>query len=119
MTPLTIIMTSIQSLKAGTAEADQLYPVMSTNATRLMRLIQQILEFRKAESGNLKILVSHGDLVAFTKKCVNAFTPLVASKHMSMYFKTSDEKIEGWFDHDKIDKSGWKSKMKRSSGFLS
>lgn len=104
MTPLTIIMTSIQSLKAGTAEADQLYPVMSTNATRLMRLIQQILEFRKAESGNLKILVSHGDLVAFTKKCVNAFTPLVASKHMSMYFKTSDEKIEGWFDHDKIDK---------------
>ena len=104
MTPLTIILTSLQNLRNGTGDRTTLYEVMSTNATRLMRLIQQILEFRKVESGNLKIRVSYGDLVSFVRRCVEAFAPLVGRKRLHVYFRSSAERMEGWFDPDKLDK---------------
>lgn len=104
MTPLTIILTSLQNLRNGTGDRTTLYEVMSTNATRLMRLIQQILEFRKAESGNLKIRVSRGDVVSFVRRCVEAFAPLVARKRLNVYFRSSADQIDGWFDPDKLDK---------------
>lgn len=50
---------------------------MTANATRLMRLIQQVLEFRKVESGNLKICVSYGDISSFLRSCAEAFIPLL------------------------------------------
>lgn len=37
-----------------------------------MRLIQQVLEFRKVESGNLKICVSYGDISSFLRSCAEA-----------------------------------------------
>ena len=104
MTPLTIILTSLQNLNNGTGDNQTLYGVMSANATRLMRLIQQILEFRKVESGNLKIRVSHGDVVGFVRRCVEAFAPLVARKQLKVYFRASSEQVDGWFDPDKLDK---------------
>ena len=104
MTPLTIILTSLQNLTAGTGDQATLYGVMTANATRLMRLIQQILEFRKVESGNLKIRVSQGDIVSLVRRCVEAFAPLVARKRLNVYFHTSADRIEGWFDPDKLDK---------------
>ena len=104
MTPLTIILTSLENLRNGTGEKTRLYDAMSTNAMRLMRLIQQILEFRKVESGNLKIRVSQGDLVSFVRRCVEAFAPLVARKRLNVYFRSSSERMDGWFDPDKLDK---------------
>ena len=103
MTPLTIILTSLQNLNNGTGDNQTLYGVMSANATRLMRLIQQILEFRKVESGNLKIRVSHGDVVGFVRRCVEAFAPLVARKQLKVYFRASSEQVDGWFDPAKLD----------------
>lgn len=64
MTPLSIILASLENLKSG-GDKRTLYTVMTANATRLMRLIQQVLEFRKVESGNLKICVSYGDISSF------------------------------------------------------
>lgn len=104
MTPLTIIITSLQNINNGTGDSATLHAVMATNATRLMRLIQQILEFRKVESGNLKIRVSHGDVTAFVRRCVEAFAPLVARKQLKVYFHAPAESVEGWFDPDKLDK---------------
>lgn len=104
MTPLSILLTSLEGLTNGVGEPRTLYSVMTVNATRLMRLIQQILEFRKAESGNLKLGVSQGDLAAFVRKCGEAFTPLVSKKGLSFSFEASPESIPGWFDPDKVDK---------------
>ncbi len=104
MAPLTIILASLQNLNNGTGDSQTLYGVMSANATRLMRLIQQILEFRKVESGNLKIRVSQGDLVVFVRRCVEAFAPLVAKKQLKVYFHAPTEHLDCWFDSDKLDK---------------
>lgn len=104
MTPLTIIQASLQNLSNGTGDKQKLYDVMSSNATRLMRLIQQILEFRKVESGNLKIKVSKGEIVSFVRKCIESFAPLIAKKQLKVSFLCKEDKIDGWFDSDKLDK---------------
>ncbi|MEG0992927.1 MAG: two-component regulator propeller domain-containing protein [Bacteroidales bacterium] len=104
MTPLTIIMASLQNLHHGTGDIQLLYGVMSTNATRLMRLIQQLLEFRKVESGNMKIRVSCGEIVSFVRQCIEAFAPLIANKRLHVYFNCPLQELWGWYDSDKLDK---------------
>ena len=103
MTPLSIIMASIDSLSRG-EDVTSISKVLSTNATRLMRLIQQVLEFRKVESGNLKLSVSEGNITNLVKSSVEAFSPLISGKSQRLSFTSSSERIEGWFDSDKLDK---------------
>ena len=94
MTPLSILLTSLEGLNNGIGERRTLYSIMTVNATRLMRLIQQILEFRKAESGNLKLRVSRGNLTAFVRKCGEAFKPLVDKKELTFSFDSDPERID-------------------------
>ena len=104
MTPLTIIIAAVEELKAEEPERKQ-YDFITENAMRLMRLIQQILEFRKAESGNLKLKVVKGDITAFVRNCVVAFRPLADKKKISYRFvQVAKAPIVGCFDSDKLDK---------------
>lgn len=104
MTPLTIILAAVEELKEEEPERKQ-YDFITENAMRLMRLIQQILEFRKAESGSLKLKVKEGDITAFSKNCVVAFQPLAAQKRITYSFVADEaHPVIGWFDSDKLDK---------------
>jgi DNA-binding response OmpR family regulator len=71
----------------------------------LKRLLQQILDFRKTESGNMKLKVGKGDIVPFIKDiCYQNFSPLIKSKNIRFSFTASCDSIEAYFDADKIDK---------------
>lgn len=102
MTPLTIISASLDQLK--TDYSTELLGTMSVNVQRLMRLLQQILEFRKAETGNLKLKVSEGDLVLFVRHEVESFIPLVRKRQQHISVACQDEVMMGYFDTDKVDK---------------
>ncbi len=105
MTPLSIIMASVENLwVSGESGMQGILPVMGANATRLMRLIQQILEFRKMESGNLKLSVGYNDLSSFVKGCTDAFLPLVQHRSQNIRFASDPDVIWAWFDPDKVDK---------------
>lgn len=104
MTPLSIILASLENLKNNIGDQSSLHSIMSSNAIRLMRLIQQVLEFRKVESGNLKICVSSGNISMAIKSCVEAFAPLVGKKELKIDFLSEPETIIGYYDSDKLDK---------------
>lgn len=80
LTPLSIISASVDELKQVAPTYQEQYGVITNNITRLIRLLQQILEFRKSESGNLKLRVSQGDLSAFVRRSVEAFRPLLKKR---------------------------------------
>ena len=103
MTPLSIINASVESISQGNW-SQELPKVLSVNTARLTRLLQQMLEFRKVESGNLKLSVSRGKLTGFVASCVEAFTPLISGKKQKLSFSSTPDRIEGWFDSDKLDK---------------
>ena len=104
LTPLTIISASVDELKMTTPRSDDIFTVITQNISRLMHLFQQILEFRKAESGNLRLRVSYGNLSDFVRTKTESFRPLIKKKKIHLSFVSNPENISGYFDPDKIDK---------------
>ncbi len=104
LTPLTIISATVDEVKLQAPQHNELYAVMSNNIQRLIRLLQQILEFRKAETGNLKLRVSPGDIAAFVKNEAECFQPLIKKRKIHFSLLCDPESIIGYFDTDKLDK---------------
>lgn len=96
LTPLTIISATVDELKMRFPGHDDLYTVMGSNISRLIRLLQQILEFRKAETGNLKLRVSPGDVAAFVKNEAESFLPLVKKRKIHFSVLCNPESIIGY-----------------------
>lgn len=104
LTPLSIISASVEELKQQTPDLKSRLSGISENTTRLIRLIQQILEFRKVENGCQKLRVSQGNITLFLKQSVSAFTPLVRRKKLHIRFEGGETEYKGYFDVDKLDK---------------
>lgn len=104
LTPLTIISCLIEDFNNNFPNQFKQYSIMKSNVSRLKRLLQQILDFRKVESGNMKLAVKQADLVAFVNNiCWNNFEPLAKEKQIKFSI-TAPEKLLAWFDEDKMDK---------------
>lgn len=106
MTPLTIISFLIEDVRKNSKENNWQFNTILSNVSRLKRLLQQILDFRKVESGNMTLKIQWGDIVSFARNiCEYNFRPLIQRKKINFEFSASSEKIELYYDADKIDKS--------------
>lgn len=104
LTPLSIILASAESLEPRTEKEKNITAIMSTNALRLTRMVQQVLDFRKVESDNMEIKVSENDVAQFIGHEVEAFIPLVRKRGLQVSYSSDPQSIRGWFDPDKLDK---------------
>jgi signal transduction histidine kinase/ligand-binding sensor domain-containing protein/DNA-binding response OmpR family regulator len=106
-TPLTLILGPIEKLKnGGVPESQQksLLEIVHRNARHLNQLINQILDLRKLETGNLKIELTDGDLVIFLQGIKAQFDHLAKEKEIEYNFNTLVNKVLCRFDPDKIEK---------------
>lgn len=106
-TPLTLILAPMEKLGAYFAGDDFVSSQLATmkgSAARLMKLVTQILDFRKLDSGNIKLNLQMHDIVAFLKQNVLAFAPLAASKNIDLVFEPEAESYIFCFDEDKLEK---------------
>ncbi len=106
-TPLTLILGPIEKLQQLTLENTQAnkYAVsIRKNTERLYRLVNELLDFRKADSGNLRLYFFEEDIVSFLKEIFNNFQTLAESKNIQYTFKSSDPKILVYFDKDQMEK---------------
>lgn len=104
LTPLSIISASVDEMKTEMPGNSRFGNVIENNTSRLIRLIQQILEFRKVENGKLKLKVSYGNISHFLANSVSSFTPLLRKKGQAILFDGKSEDCLGYFDVDKLDK---------------
>ena len=87
-TPLTIIIGSLEKLKGkmqNNSDNKELV-VMKRNASRLLQLINQLLELSRIESGNVKLNASENDLVKFLKRITASFSSLANQKSIQLTF---------------------------------
>jgi signal transduction histidine kinase/DNA-binding response OmpR family regulator/ligand-binding sensor domain-containing protein len=107
-TPLTLIIGSIeQLLKApdpDKSRLNQAYEIIQRNTKRILRLINQILEIRKIETGKLTLNASPGDFFLFVSQVVQLFQDLASVQSLSLQFTASHTNIPASFDHDKLEK---------------
>lgn len=104
LTPLSVIQASVEELNLQYPRMKSQLRGISENTMRLIRLIQQILEFRKVENAKQQLRVSKGNITLFIKRSVMAFTPLVRKKKLRIVLENFDEQYTGYFDSDKLDK---------------
>lgn len=104
-TPITILCCALDGLKARHPEEAGIMQHMKANMDRLVRLLEQIVEFRKVETGNLKLKVSKVEIVSFVKKlCDVHFMPLSVQNNLPLHFQSNKRIIDGYVDRDKLDK---------------
>ena len=105
LTPITIISCLIDDIEILYLNKIPQLNKMRYNLNKLKRLIQQILDFRKLESGKLDLKVSSGDISTFIRElCETNFEPLMNKKHINFSFITDEDSIPAFFDADKIEK---------------
>lgn len=106
-TPLTLIIGPLQQIMEGSNDTEylqRLNKIMYKNSTRLLRLINQLLDFRKVESGEINLIVEKGDLVEFVKEIYDAFQEIADERQINFIFVPHQNTIPAWFDNDKIEK---------------
>lgn len=105
LTPLTIINCLIDDARMTYNNDIPQLEMMRSNLNKLKRLVQQVLDFRKAESGNMMLKISQGDITSLiTEVCYSNFEPLMKKKNIKFSLISTPEQIPAYFDADKIDK---------------
>ena len=73
------------------------------NSNRLLKLIGELIEFRKAEADQIDLAVSEGDLSSFIEQITIAFSSYAEEHNISILLEPdSNDPAPAWFDHDKI-----------------
>ena len=106
-TPLTLILGPLEKMRNKTLPENELkghVAVMHRNATQLHQLINQLLDFRKMETGNLKLTLTCGDLVSYLSGIVGSFNNMAQEKEIDLKFNSLKKEIITNFDADKLGK---------------
>lgn len=92
-TPLTLVADPVEQLLGGdplTPKQQSLLKVVHKNVTILLRLVNQILDFRKYENGKLELMRTNMDLRAQLKEWSHSFQSLAVKKHIHFALNAGD-----------------------------
>jgi len=106
-TPLTLILAPLEEIMSKPVTDKQLskqYKIMLLNARRLYQLVDQLFEFRKAESGTRKLQVTKGEMVSFIHEIYSSFQPLSERNHIGYNYISTEAKLSFLFDKDAVEK---------------
>jgi signal transduction histidine kinase/ligand-binding sensor domain-containing protein/DNA-binding response OmpR family regulator len=105
-TPLTLIMGPLEKLREnlGHDPLKQYVDLISRNANQLLRLINQLMDFRKIEVGALKLNLQNVDLLPIVRAIFQSFEYEAQMRHIKYKLVPDGISFIGYFDRDKIEK---------------
>lgn len=106
-TPLTLIIGPLEKIIDNAQDNPSLnrdLQPIKNNADRLMNLVTELLDFRKAESGKMTLQVSSGNIVKFCKEIFLAFQNMALSNNIDYNFKSESDEMTLYFDKVQFEK---------------
>ena len=106
-TPLTLILGALERMhraKKIPAEFSRSLRLMDKSAQRMLRLINQLLEFRKMQNNKLSLALEETDVIAFLREICSNFTDAAQSKRMDFAFIPSCPAYRMFIDKSYLDK---------------
>lgn len=105
-TPLTLILAPLDRLIVSLRESPYALDLglIQKNANRLLRVINQILDFRKVEGKQEKLAVREIDLVPFVGEIKSYFDSMASVRAISYTFTSSIKQCTLWIDPDLLEK---------------
>lgn len=104
-TPLTLINSPLEELLVYKKTDDfmkQQLGLMHRNVNRLLQMINQLLDFRKIDSGQLKLKVSEVNLIDLINDIYLSFNQYSLARNISFHYMHHEENINLWLDKEKI-----------------
>lgn len=105
-TPLTLILGPIEDIKSLRNLPRMLLErieIMERNGKRMLRLVNQLLDFRKIQKEKMKLKIKEIDLVSFVRDIYVHFIPIAKHKNIDYKFIAKDEKLPVFVDPNKFD----------------
>ncbi|MGI4727501.1 MAG: ATP-binding protein, partial [Janthinobacterium lividum] len=105
-TPLSLITSPIDTLIKNNKNPEQNSQLLMIrrNSRRLLNLVNQLLDFRKMESNELKLNLEKSDIISFIKEVSASFADLAEQKQLNFYIDAEEGSVFTRFDHDKIER---------------
>ncbi|MCD8167452.1 MAG: ATP-binding protein [Bacteroides sp.] len=106
-TPLTLIISPLEDITTQEdlpPRVQKTLLLMQSNCHRLLRIVNNLMDFQKKESGTMKLKVSEGDFVQFTSEMASFFKELAAFRKIRFSFKPETDSISYWFDKSLMEK---------------
>lgn len=106
-TPLTLIevaMARIRELPSIPSDMRQPVSNMQRSVERMMRLVNQLLEFRRMQNNKLSLSLQETEIVGFLRNIFMNFYDVAETRHVNYQFATTEKSLSLFVDRGHIDK---------------
>jgi signal transduction histidine kinase/DNA-binding response OmpR family regulator/ligand-binding sensor domain-containing protein len=106
-TPLSLIQSPVEELMDDPRRSEndrRKLNMIQRNAHRLLQLVNQLLDISKIDGSQIKLELVQADVMKHLRAISGAFTSLAESKSIHFQCNIPVERMETWFDPDKLEK---------------
>ena len=107
-TPLTLILGPVEEMLTSGSDLPATHRhdlgLVRRNAQRLLRLVNQLMDFRKIDVGKMPVHATEGNLVAFVREILDAFEKPARQKGVALRFLPAEPVVSLPFDVNILDK---------------
>ncbi|MDR0575883.1 MAG: response regulator [Tannerella sp.] len=106
-TSLTLIQGALEKIEnASRASEEMAYPIrlMNKSTNRMLRLINQLLEFRKMQNNKLTLMLEETEVISFLQEITQNFEDMANEKNIDFRFEYPADKFNMFVDRGKLDK---------------
>ena len=105
-TPLSLILGPVERLinqDLGPEDRKSLLITVHYHTKRLLRLVQQLLDFRKSEEGKIQLKVAEGNFMKFAEEIFISFKERAKARDISFTFESTSDELILTYDRDKME----------------
>ena len=105
-TPMTLIVTPLRSLIKNEQDTQRrsIYQTINRNAERILSLINQMMDLRKIDKGQMQMHMTKTDLVGFVKDVHTLFEHQATAKRITLSMEHDTDSLPVWIDRKNFDK---------------
>ena len=103
-TPLTLILGPLEQVLSEKQYNETAISMAQRSAQRLLTLVNQLLDFRKAQTTGLQLRESEADFVGHVREIAESMQPLATKKNISYQIELPAHVCSALFDTDKLEK---------------
>jgi signal transduction histidine kinase/DNA-binding response OmpR family regulator len=105
-TPLTLILGPLEELLASNKNhsTSQTLTLIQKNVLRLLRLVNQLIDFRKIEVDKMRLKASENDLIIFVSDIIQSYKSIAQKRNIDLRLITKERQLPVWMDMNMMDK---------------
>jgi signal transduction histidine kinase/ligand-binding sensor domain-containing protein/DNA-binding response OmpR family regulator len=105
-TPLTLVLSPLQQLikETDSPKLLRIYKLIFQNGERILRLVNQLMEMRRLDRGQVRLRAEKTEIVPFFKEIMDSFEQAALDKKIQFDMEVGEGLPEVWIDQEKIDK---------------